>query len=154
VAAPRVEAQLADEPARARRALERVCSGSEPESAPELYSEQFVDHVNTLEYRGLDGVRKSVALYRLIFSGLQIRVEDQVSEGDRVVSRWTATGTNRGRRLAVSGITISRFADGRIVEDWTASDNLDLLRQLGARRLLFLGLDWLRSRLARRRRAR
>ena len=38
------------------------------------------------------------------------------------------------------------FRDGEIVEDWSASDNLDLIRQLGVRRTLLLGLDWLRAR--------
>ena len=40
--------------------------------------------------------------------------------------------------------------DGEIVEDWSASDNLDVLRQLGVRRGLLLGLDWLRARRASR----
>jgi hypothetical protein len=40
---------------------------------------------------------------------------------------------------------ISRIEDGEIVEDWAASDNLDLIRQLGPWRTLLLGLAWLRS---------
>ncbi|HEX8741822.1 MAG TPA: hypothetical protein VF712_01695 [Thermoleophilaceae bacterium] len=44
------------------------------------------------------------------------------------------------------GITISHIRDGEIVEDWSASDNSDLMRQLGPRRTLLLGLDWLRGR--------
>jgi len=63
-----------------------------------------------------------------------------------VVSRWVAEGHNRGRPVQLWGITISQIADGEIVEDWSASDNLDVLRQLGVRRLLLLGVDWLRSR--------
>ena len=63
-----------------------------------------------------------------------------------MVSRWVAEGHNRGRALRLWGITISQIADGEIVEDWSASDNLDVLRQLGVRRLLLLGADWLRSR--------
>jgi predicted ester cyclase len=141
-----VDPGATDDRACARDALERVCSGGELDAAARFYSDEFVDHVNALEYRGLDGVRKSVALYRLVFTDLQIRVLDQVAEGDRVVSRWTAEGTNRSRRLAISGITISRFADGKIVEDWSASNDLDLLRRLGLRRTLLLGLDWLRAR--------
>lgn len=137
--------QSVDQRALARRGLERVCTGPELESADEVYSEDFVDHVNAMEFRGLEGVRRSVALYRLVLPDLEIRVEDQIREGDRVVSRWVAEGTNRGRRLRLPGITISRFAGGRIVEDWTGSDNLGLLRQLGIRRTLLLALDKLRS---------
>jgi SnoaL-like polyketide cyclase len=54
-----------------------------------------------------------------------------VSEGDRVVSRWMFRGTHRGRRVTLPGITISRFANDQIAEDWTVSDNLALIRQVG-----------------------
>lgn len=132
----------------ARHALERVCSNADPAAAAGVYSRNFLDHVNARDYRGHEGIAQSLGLYQLVFrdGDLRIRVEDQVAEGDRVVSRWTAEGHNRGRALRVWGITISRVADGEIVEDWSASDNTDLLRQLGPRRLLLLGLDWLRSR--------
>lgn len=132
----------------ARHALEQVCSGSDASAAVGVYSPDFHDHINASEYRGYDGIRRSLGLYQLVFSDgdLRIRVEDQVSEGERVASRWVAEGHNRGRPVRLWGITISHIADGEIVEDWSASDNLDALRQLGVRRLLLLGLDWLRSR--------
>ena len=132
----------------ARYALERVCSRADPSAAAGVYSRDFLDHVNARDYRGHDGIEKSLALYQLLFrdGDLRIRVEDQVAEADRVVSRWVAEGHNRGRPLRLWGITISEIADGEIVEDWTASNNLDILRQLGLRRMLLLGLDWLRSR--------
>ena len=77
---------------------------------------------------------------------LQIRVEDQVTEGDKVASRWVATGHNRGRPITTWGVVISTIEDGEIIEDWAASDRLDILRQLGLRRTLLLGLDYLRRR--------
>jgi predicted ester cyclase len=134
----------------ARHALERVCSNADPAAAVGVYSRDFLDHVNARDYHGHDGIRRSLALYQLLFADgdLQIRVVDQVGEDDRVVSRWIAEGHNRGKRLRLWGITISHFADGEIVEDWTASDNLDVLRQLGVRRGLLLGLDWVRTRRA------
>jgi hypothetical protein len=48
---------------------------------------------------------------------------------------------------------ISRIEDGEIIEDWAASDNLDVLRQLGPWRFLLLGIMVLRGRRAKRRRA-
>jgi ketosteroid isomerase-like protein len=139
-----------DERALARHALERVCSNADPAAAAGVYSRDFLDHVNTRDYRGHAGVKESLALYQLLFrdGDLRIRVEDQVAEGDRVVSRWVAEGHNRDRPVRLWGITISHIADGEIVEDWSASDNLDVLRQLGLRRTLLLGLDWLRTRRA------
>lgn len=122
----------------ARRALEEVCSGKDLGGIPDVYHDDFVDHVNSLEYRGHDGARKSVALYLELFPDLSFDVEDQVTEGDRVVSRWKLTGTHRGRPVTLRGIVISRFKDGRIVEDWAASDTMELPRQLGVWRSLLL----------------
>ncbi len=124
----------------ARRALEDVCSGRELERVGDVYHPQFVDHVNASEYHGLTGARKSVALYLALFPDLSFVVDEQVSEGDRVVSRWTLTGTHRGRRVRLWGIVISRFHDGKIVEDWAASDTLTLARQLGLWRSLRLAV--------------
>jgi SnoaL-like domain len=45
----------------------------------------------------------------------EIEVQDQVIDGEHVVSRWVARGTNRGRRATLTGITISEIADGKIV---------------------------------------
>lgn len=93
---------------------------SRPRLCPDLYGEDFVDHVNDMTFEGLAGVRESVGMYPAIFSDLGFDVDDRVSETDRVASRWTLRGTYRGRPVALRGITISRFADGRIVEDWGA----------------------------------
>jgi predicted ester cyclase len=117
-------------------------------AAPAYYSPRFVDHVNDFEYHGLEGVAESVALYRLVLPDLQMTVEEQLVDGERVVSRWRAHGTNRGRRVELWGITTSRFDDdGLIVEDWSASDNLGLVRRLGVWRTALVAIDYLRSRL-------
>jgi predicted ester cyclase len=103
-----------------------------------VYSPRFVDHVNALEYHGTDGARRSVALYRELFPDLRFVVEEQVTEDNRVASRWTLHGTHRGRQVRLRGIVISRVEHGQIVEDWAASDTLELVRQLGIWRSLLL----------------
>jgi predicted ester cyclase len=128
-----------------------VCARGDFDAARDYYGPDFIDHVNEMEYRGQESIRQSVGLYLLVFTDLRIRVEDQIAEGDRVVSRWTAEGTNRGRHIRLPGITISQIADGKIVEDWTSSDNLGLLRQLGLGRTLLLSVDWLVAEVKRRR---
>jgi predicted ester cyclase len=120
----------------ARTALEQVCARGDMELAPQCYAEDFADHVGSLEYHGLEGVRHSTALYRALFDDLTFEVLDQVAEGDRVASRFVLTGSNRGRRVRLWGIVISRLRDGRIVEDWSAFDGVELLRQLGVWRTL------------------
>jgi ubiquinone/menaquinone biosynthesis C-methylase UbiE/predicted ester cyclase len=133
-------ATAADQTDTARRALEEVCSGRDPDGIASVYHPDFVDHVNRLTYRGHDGARRSVALYLALFPDLRFDVDEQVSEGDRVASRWTLRGTHRGRQVELRGIVISRFEDGRIIEDWAASDTMELVRQLGPRRTLQLAV--------------
>jgi predicted ester cyclase len=127
----------------ARRALEEVCARGDFAKAEQYYSPAFRDHVNALEFRGLDGVRRSVSLYRSVLPDLEIEVEDQIVDGQRVASRWIARGTNRGKRATLNGITISHIDDEKIVEDWTVSDGAGLLQQLGPRRAALLAINHL-----------
>lgn len=137
---------LADDNASvARRALEQVCSTGDMALAPSCYAEDFADHVGGIEYHGLDGVRRSTDVYRALFEDLRIEVVEQVADGDCVASRWTLTGRNRGRHVELWGITISRLRDGRIVEDWSTFDTLELLRRLGLWRTLRAARTLLRA---------
>lgn len=74
------------------------------------------------------------------FPGLRHEIEDQVAEGDRVVTRLTARGTHQhpfqgipatGRQVAIPAISIQRLADGQIVEQWIELDAMGLMQQLG-----------------------
>ena len=132
----------------ARTALEQVCARGDLELAQECYAPDFVDHMGALDFHGHEGIRRSTDLYRGLFDDLRIRVVDQITEGDRVVSRWVMTGSNRGRPAELTGITISRLEAGRIIEDWTALDSLELLRQLGLLRTLLAAPRLLRARRA------
>ena len=124
----------------AKDALEQVCSGARLECLDQFYSPRFVDHVNDSEFRGHSGVQKSVQQYRKILSDLALSVEDQVSDGQRVVSRFVVSGVVYGRTVRFSGITISLVEDGLIVEDWSVTDTLGMLRQLGMWRFLLVML--------------
>ena len=124
----------------AKHALEKVCSGAQLDCLAQYYSPRFVDHVNDSEFRGHSGVRTSVELYRRILSDLAISVEDQVIDGARVVSRFVVSGVAYGRPVRFNGITISHLEHGLIVEDWSVTDTLGMLRQLGMWRLLMVML--------------
>jgi hypothetical protein len=129
----------------AKAALERVCSGAGLDPASRYYSPSFVDHVNDMEFHGLAGAEQSVRLYTKLLDDLAIDVCEQWVDGDRVVSRFVVRGANRGRRVRFNGITISRFADGRIVEDWSVTDTLGMLRQLGLWRSALIAVEQLRA---------
>jgi steroid delta-isomerase-like uncharacterized protein len=92
------------------------------------------------ELCGLDAMKRFLASYRRAFPDARSTVQDQVAEGDKVVTRWRARGTHRGqlgpiastgREFVMDGITIERIAGGRIAEVWVARDELGLLSQLG-----------------------
>jgi steroid delta-isomerase-like uncharacterized protein len=94
------------------------------------------------ETRGPQGVREAVNDYRSAFPDLELTIEAQFAEGDAVVTRWSARGTQEGelwgleptgQQATVTGITIDLFDDGgMIIESWTNWDALGLLQQLGA----------------------
>jgi len=136
----------------ARTAIEQVCARGDMTLAPTCYAEDFADYFASSEYHGLEGVRASTELYRALFPDLVFEVVAQVAENDQVASRWLLTGTNRGRRVSVWGITLSRLRDGRIVEDWTGFDSLDLIRKLGLVRTLLAAPKLLAASRAGRRR--
>jgi hypothetical protein len=71
-----------------------------------------------------------------VIDDFDFEVLDQGAEGDRAATRFAVTGVNRARRLRLDGITLSRPRDGRMVEDWSAIDKLELVRQLGLGRTL------------------
>jgi predicted ester cyclase len=141
------QATTPDHATRATQAIEIVCAG-DLSRMEEFYHPDFVDHINEMTFHGYAGGRESVAFYKTIFANLRMGTEEQVSEGDRVASRWVLHGIYRRRAVTLRGITISRFAaDGRIVEDRGHSDSIALVRQLGVARTLILGLEILTRRV-------
>jgi steroid delta-isomerase-like uncharacterized protein len=93
-----------------------------------------------LETTGAEAVREVFARLHRVFPDLHITIEDLVEEGDKIVSRNTVTGTQRGEYMGIpptgksvtyNGIFIFRFADGRIAETWGVVDVVSQMKQLG-----------------------
>ena len=111
--------------------------------ADQAYAREYVGHdpASPEPLRGPEGVKQDISKYRSAFPDLHFTVEDLIAEGDRVVSRFRITGTHRGelmgipptgKRAVVTGISILRFAGGKIAEEWSNWDALGLMQQLGA----------------------
>jgi len=126
-----------------RRVYEEVWNEGSLDVIDELVAANYIDHdpnpTSTLE--GLEGLKHSITMYRTAFPDVHFTVEDQIAEGDTVVTRWTARGTHQGplmgipptgKQAMVTGISITRVASGKVVESWTNFDALGLLQQLGA----------------------
>jgi hypothetical protein len=129
-----------DPTTQAREALEIVCSGNIARLS-DYYGPDLVDHVNDVVHLGHEGLYESFDLYRGIFDEWHFTVDEQVTEGNRVASRWVLHGTCRGRQVELRGLTLSRVDEcGHVVEDWGFADTLSLLQKLGFLRTVLLGL--------------
>jgi steroid delta-isomerase-like uncharacterized protein len=91
------------------------------------------------EVKGLKALKQFVSSWLLAFPDAQLKIEEQVAEGDRVATRWTFAGTHRGRfrgvaatgkRVTMSAMYFYRIANGKIVEIQAIVDSLSLLRQI------------------------
>jgi steroid delta-isomerase-like uncharacterized protein len=125
-----------------RRICEEVINKGNFGILDEAVSNDYVYREATVgEKRGKTGFRELVTMYRTAFPDLKMTIEEQVAEGDKVVTRWTAIGTNRGelmgraptgKQVRVQGMVVTRFVNGKIAEETEIYDALGMLRQLGA----------------------
>ena len=123
-----------------RETFEAIWNRGDFAAFDECFAADYVGH-STAELEGLESARQFVASMRSAFPDFQYTVEDEIAEGDRVVNRWTVSATHEGefqgipptgKPVRITGISIYRVADGRLVEGWTSADMLGLLQQLGA----------------------
>jgi steroid delta-isomerase-like uncharacterized protein len=125
-----------------REFIDRVFTKGDLTAVDELLSEDFVNHdAHFGAPDGREGFRHMGTVTREACPDWHSDLHLLVGEGDIVVERFTASGTQRGelagvpatgREVSLPGINIFRLADGRIVERWGRLDELGLLRQLGA----------------------
>jgi steroid delta-isomerase-like uncharacterized protein len=128
----------------ARRWAEEVWSKGNVDLIYELVPPDYIDHDPAVPegvVRGPDGVKHYIEEFREAFPDMRLTVEDQVAEGDKVLTRWTARGTHQGEfmgipasgnRLEMGGMSLDSFSEGRFVESWESYDALGMMRQIGA----------------------
>jgi steroid delta-isomerase-like uncharacterized protein len=126
-----------------RRLFADVWNGENPETAEELVHEEYHIHDRELaeRMRGPELYRALAAGTREAFPDAAFTVDDLFAADEKVAVRWTMTGTHEGELFGVdptgqtvelTAIEIDRFADGRLVETWSQSDQLGLMEQVGA----------------------
>ncbi len=125
-----------------RRLLDEVWNKGNLSLVDELFTPNFEFHdASTPDLgRGPESEKKRVTLYRNAFPDLRITIEDMIAEGETVVTRWTCRGTHKGdlsgiaptgKQITISGITVGRFANGKIAQGYANWDALGLMQQLG-----------------------
>ena len=107
----------------------------------ELVDENYVDHSPPPFPlpSGKEGVKQAFLIFQKATPGFH-RIEDQIAEGDRVVTRLTSIGRHEGdlpgaprtgNPMAMTSITIHRVANGKLVEKWAEKDVIALLTSIG-----------------------
>jgi len=106
----------------------------------EFVSEDYVGYAGDQTIRGRAPWKRQITAFRAAFPDLVTAVEDQIAEGDTVVTRWSARGTHKGEfqgipptgnSVEMRGINIHRIVNGQLVEGWAEADMLGIMQQLG-----------------------
>ncbi len=111
--------------------------------AEELLAPDYVNHSPGIpdQPEGPEGVRAVVAMFRSGMPDLRVIIEDMIAEGDKVATRYALEGIHRGelfgvpptgKHLSIKSMTVEWLSGGKIVEHWRVTDELDMMRQLGA----------------------
>ena len=121
-----------------RRLIKEVEKG-DLDVIDEVLAHDFVDHDLLPDQEpDREGYKRGLSEDRAAFSNFDITIEDQIAEGDKVVTRFTWRGTHdqekimgmapTGKKVEVTAIFIHRIAGGKVKEEWSASDTLERLR--------------------------
>ena len=124
-----------------RRFYEEIDKGN-LEAMDQLVAEDYLDH-NPPPFPGLatgrEGLKQAFKIFWEATPGYH-QIEEQIAEGDKVVTRLTAYGKHEadlpgaprtGNDLKMTSITIHRIANGKLVEKWAEKDVLGFLIQIG-----------------------
>lgn len=123
-----------------RHFIEEVWNRGKLTLIDELVASDYLEHQPRADANGPEGEKEFFTRLRAAFPDIHFMIEDQIAEGDKVVTRWTARATHTGEFLGiaptgrhgvVTGIMIDRIANGKFVEGWTIYDELGMMQQLG-----------------------
>ena len=124
-----------------RRFYEEIDKGN-IEAMDEFVAEDYLDH-NPPPFPGLspgrEGLKQAFKMFWEATPGYH-HIEEQIAEGDKVVTRLTSYGKyegdlpgapRTGNEMKMTSITIHRIANGKLVEKWAEKDMISLLVQIG-----------------------
>jgi predicted ester cyclase len=123
-----------------RRIFEEGLNQNKPEVFDELISPSYVNYDFPAPARGLEGFKMVIGVFRAAFPDMHVTLEEELAEGDKVITRGYFTGTHEGdfqgipstgKQIKVKYIDIWRVENGKLVENWVQMDQLGLMQQLG-----------------------
>ena len=120
---------------------EAVSSGN-LQALHQLFADNVRDHDPAPDQgRGPQGFIDFFTVMRKAFPDLKVSVDHMVQDDDNIAMAYKIHGTHKGdflgiaptnKRIEARGVQIARFENGKIVERWGSSDELGLVKQLGA----------------------
>src|SRR3989442_3119382 len=125
-----------------RRLFEEVWNKGNLPVTDELFAPNYAHHDSSTPDvgRGPESEKKRATLYRTAFPDLRLTIEDIIAEGETVTARSSCKGTHKGdlsaiaptgKQFTISGISIARITNGKMVECWVDRHALGLMQQLG-----------------------
>lgn len=125
-----------------QRFVDEVINGKNLAAIDDMVVDDFVEHVPFPgQGPGREGLKQAISVFLAAFPDLHWTIEEQIAEGEKVVSRFSMTGTHRGEFLGIPatgrsintwGVVIDVVRDGRFAESRIIMDTLSLMQQIGA----------------------
>ena len=127
----------------ARRELEEIFDAKgNIDAAEEIYAPNYISHqpAGDEDIHGVQAMKQFATGMREAFPDLEITIEEQIAEGDRVLTRFRTRGSHQGelwgipptgREVQITNMSLCRIEGGRMVEEWPAPDRLGMMQQLG-----------------------
>lgn len=123
------------------RFMEEVINQGNLDAADEIVEENFIE-LDPLpgQRQGREGLKEIIAMMRAAFPGIHWVADETIAAGEKVVTRFTWTGTHRGpflgipatgRQVTVKGVVIDRLSGGKMADSRIMMDTLGMMQQLG-----------------------
>jgi len=125
-----------------RRYIEEVVNTGNVDKIARFISPDYIEvHDKTGQSNGIEGAKRHIIGVRQTYPDLHLTIEQQIAEGDWVVTRVTARGTHlgtwlgmkpTGKAVEITAVNIDKVVEGRIVEHGGAANLLEALLEIGA----------------------
>lgn len=123
------------------RFIEEIINQGKFDAADEIVQENFVE-LDPLpgQRQGREGLKEVIAMLRAAFPDIHWVIDETIAAGEKVVTRFTWTGTHRGpflgipatgRSVTVKGVVIDRLSKGKMADSRILMDSLGMMQQLG-----------------------
>ena len=123
------------------RFIEEVINQGNLNATDHIVHEDFVE-LDPLpgQHQGREGLKEIISMMRAAFPDIHWVAEETIAAGDKVVTRFTWTGTHRGpflripatgRHVRVKGVVIDRLSGGKMADSRILMDSLGMMQQLG-----------------------